>query len=529
MIGGRKSRCVDSTGVLVGGGSIRHRNRETRRLACLLLALSVLLAGPAGATAAKVAVRKVLDTSPLGDPFVFDVDPAGAVLVLTRDNIYDAGGGNLLFGEALKDPGWLAFAGGKLQFLAADALFVVDGGVTRKLLDVPLKSRIFAPDGERTYIGGITETGRPVLFLYKEGVGHKALLELDAPIDAMALARGKLFFSVGPRIYVLGEGGPAKLFAHLPGFSHIPSLAVDDRHGLLYFSDGDDLYAVRGGDFVVVRRGIGGMLRFREDDLYVLSWREHALFRMTGLSEAFSAAGSLAPLEDPCKRPVLSLYCEAEKERAVLKSLAALAGSIAPGDAAARDELDAYTAARKKEYERIAAALEKEAETGAQAVLWGGGAEPKAVGANAAIATEKKGVGLTLWDGSGVRVGPDSKAVVRGCGPSWECGILLEKGLLYFDAGKPPIEGMRGPASQGFVIDTDAMSLRFGPARLAVYAAGERTGVVVLEGRVKAVTPRGESAVLASGETLEARRGERLEAPSPAEMGRLKKWWEEIR
>ena len=471
----------------------------------------------------------MLDTSTLGDPFVFDVDPGGAVLVLTRDNIYDAGSGDLLFGEPLKNPGWLAFAGGKLQFLANGALFVVDGGGPRKLLDVPLSSRVFVSDGERTFLSGVTAAGKPVLFLYKEGVGYKALLELDAPIDAMALARGELFFAVGPRIYALREGGPARLFAYLPGFSHIPSIAVDDRHGLLYFSDGDNIYAVRGGDFVLVRRGLGGMLRCREGDLYVLSWRDHALFRMSGLSEAFSSVEALTPLSDPCKAPVLSLYCEAEKKRAVLKTLAVLAGSIEPGDAAARDELGAYRAGQKKEFERILAGLEKEAATGAEGVLWGGGLEPKAIGANAVIATEGKGVGLTLWDGSGIRVGPESKVVVGDCRPLRECGQTLEKGLLYFEAGKPPVEGMAGPTPREFVIATDAMSLRFGSARLAVFASGDQASVVVIEGRVKAVTPRGESVIVASGETLEAKRGERPGEPSPAEMGRLNKWWEEIR
>jgi ferric-dicitrate binding protein FerR (iron transport regulator) len=103
------------------------------------------------------------------------------------------------------------------------------------------------------------------------------------------------------------------------------------------------------------------------------------------------------------------------------------------------------------------------------------------------------------------------------------------KGLLYFEAGKPPIEGMAGPVPREFVIATDALILRFVSARLAVFAAGDRTAVVVLEGRVKAVAPGGESVIVAPGETLEARLGERPGEPAPAEMGRLKKWWEEIR
>jgi len=496
---------------------------------CLLLWISLFLATPSGASAARVEVLKMLDTSSLGDPFCFDVDPSGAVLVLTRDNIYDAGGENLLFGESMKDPGWLAFAGGKLQFLANGGLFVVDGAGPRKLLDVPLKNSLFVSDAERTYIGGSTGAGRSVLFLYKEGMGHKALIELDAPIDAMALARGKLFFSVGPRIYVLGEGEPARLFAHLPGFFHIPSIAVDDRKGLLYFSDGENLYAVCGKDFVVIRRGVGGMLRCRGSDLYVLSWRDHALFRMTGLSEAFTSTGALVPLEDPCKGPVRSLYCEAEKKRAVLKILAALEGSVVPGDVAAREELVAYAVEQKKEYERIMAGLEKEAVSGVKGILWGGGAEPKAVGANAAIATGKRGMGVTLWDGSGIRVGPESKAVVGECGPSRECRLRLSKGLLYFEAGQPPIEGMPRPSARGFVIATETLTLGFGAARLAVFATEDRTAVVVIEGRAKIATAGSGSVIVAAGEALEVKRGERPGEPTLAEMGRLNKWWEEIR
>ncbi len=495
----------------------------------LLLMLAVLLMTPDRARATKVEVRKVLDTSALNAPFVYDVGPEGAVLVLTGDNIYDAGAREFLFGEPLKNPGWLAFAGEKLHFISNGGLFAVDGGMPRKLIDVPLKSRIFVSDSQRTYIGGVTTAGKPVLFIYKEGVGHKALLELDAPIDAMALAQGKLFFTVGPRIYVLAEGGAATLFAHLPGFSHIPSIAVDDKHGLLYFSDGDNIYAVRNNDFVVVRRGIGGMLRCREGDLYILSWRDHTLFRMHGLPEVLSAAGTLVPLNDPCKTPILSMYCQAEKKRALLTSLAKLEGSVATGTAGATNEFADYTAGQKKELEQIMAQLELEALVGVEALLWGGGIEPKAIRRTGTVATEGKGVGLTLWDGSEIRLGPESKMVVDDCRPSGECRQTLEKGLLYFESYKPPVEGMSVPKSREFIIATAALNLKFGPARLVVYASGNSTAIVVLEGQVQGVTPGGDAVTVASGETLEVKRGERAGIPGPAEMERLKKWWEVIR
>jgi hypothetical protein len=76
-----------------------------------LLAPLLFWASPA-LSAERIAVRQVLDTSSLGSPFVYDVSPDGAVLVLTGDNLFDAGSGKNLFGEPLKDPAWFAFAGG---------------------------------------------------------------------------------------------------------------------------------------------------------------------------------------------------------------------------------------------------------------------------------------------------------------------------------------------------------------------------------------------------------------------------------
>jgi hypothetical protein len=397
------------------------------------------------------------------------------------------------------------------------------------LLDVPLKSCIFVPDGDRIYIGGVDADGRAMLFLYKEGAGYKPLLSLDAPIDAMTVSRGELLFSSGSRIYALKEGGPARLLARLPGFSHIPSLAADEASGLLYFSDGDDLFALRGGDFVMVRRGVGGMLRCRKGDLYVLSWREHALFRMSGLPEALSSAGSLSPLPEPCRSPAMSLQCKAAETREILRTLVKLSALPSLQDGSAQEELAAAMAERKGELERLRAGLEKEAEAGAQGIRWGGGSGPKPVRPNETVATEKEGVGITLWDGSEIRIGTGSKAVVGDCGPGRECRQALEDGLLYFESFRLPGQGADTPASRETVIETGALSLRFRSARLVVHASGGGTSVVVMEGREQAVTARAGTVIVASEEMFDAKKGEPPGTPRPADMKRLNTWWEENR
>lgn len=491
-----------------------------RWLACAVMAAAILFVAPARGIAAQVEVKMLLDTAPLGDTFVYDMDPAGAVLVLTRDNMYDAGGHEYLFGEPLKKPGWLTFAGGRLLFMANGGLFAVDGRKPVKLLDVPLTRRMMAADGERIYISGVSD-GKPLLFLFKDGLGYKPLLELDDPIDAMALARGTLFFATGNRIYTLKEDGQATLFAHLPDIPAVTSLAVDEPQGVLYFSDGDNLYAVRGNDFVMVRQGLGGMLRWKGGDLYLLSWREHALFRLRGLADTFSSPGTLVPLKDPCRDPVLSLFCKAEKQRALLKTLAQLQEVTPVEDIAARAELAGYLFQQREEFGRIEADLEKQAAAGVVGMRWGGGVEPQPISAGARITTAGKGTGVTLWNGSEFRVGPDSAVVFNDCRPAGDCRQTLEKGLLHVAAQER--------ASGKFSIATEGIDFTFGSGRLAVFAAEGQTAVVVIEGRVTGLPPQGGQVTVVAGETLEIRRSERLGVPLPADMKRLRKWWEEIR
>jgi ferric-dicitrate binding protein FerR (iron transport regulator) len=88
---------------------------------------------------------------------------------------------------------------------------------------------------------------------------------------------------------------------------------------------------------------------------------------------------------------------------------------------------------------------------------------------------------------------------------------------------------MAAPAPEGFAVATGELILGFRSARIVAHAAAGRTVVAVLEGRVKAVTPRGESVIVAAGETLEAAKGEAPGAPAAADMKRLNPWWENIR
>ena len=102
----------------------------------------------------------------------------------------------------------------------------------------------------------------------------------------------------------------------------------------------------------------------------------------------------------------------------------------------------------------------------------------------------------------------------------WRARRLVSSALPDLAAASP---------TRDYAIATGAATLRFGQARLALFTSGGKTAVVVLDGRMKAVTPEGESVIVASGETLELAQGERPGTPVPAELERLNKWWEGIR
>lgn len=515
-----------------GGGPavLRPRPVASALFASALFASALATQAAVAAAAPRVEVHKLADTASVGEVFDFDVDAGGAVLLLTRDNICDAGSRECLFGAPLEDPAWVSLAGGKLRLIARGALFAAEGGSLRKLVDVPLKSPVAAADGERVFVAGITPEGRSVLFLHKGGQGHKPLLELDVPVAAMTIRRGALLFTAGPGIFGLKENGKAALLARLPAFRFIPSIAADDETGTIYFSDGESTFAMLGNAFVVVRQGMGGVLRFRNGNLYILSFRDRALFRLSGLSRALLQPGAVARLPDPCPPPVLSLYCESDRIRANLKALSALSRAGKDADPAAASELAAAAAEQKKELATVMAAMAKQAAGGTAGIAWGGGGDPGAVGAGAQVAAGSAGQGVTLWDGTEVRLGPHSTAAVEDCRPGGECRLSLKKGLLHVRTPDARAEEGAGQgAPRRFAVSTDTMTLGFESGEVTLHSDGETATVVVIEGRVKATSPGGGSATLVSGEMLEARRGAPLGTSAAAAMDRLNRWWEKVR
>jgi hypothetical protein len=144
----------------------------------------------------------------------------------------------------------------------------------------------------RLYLHGPRGAGS-VVYLMEQG---KAGMLLDVPegrISALTVIGERLFFAVGNTIYTVAEGQrPAVLFI-AAGESGIRSLAADPVSGLLFFSAGKGVYAMRAGVAVSVLRGMEGTLRCAGGELYVLDAGTRTLVRVQGLE--WFGRGEAAP------------------------------------------------------------------------------------------------------------------------------------------------------------------------------------------------------------------------------------------
>lgn len=485
------------------------------------LPLALLLAAlPAAGAAPRVEVRAVLDAGALGEPRAFDVAPDGAVLVLTGDDVLDVGSGARLFAGALRAPTGLTLGGaGELRLLADGALHAVGAGAPRRVLEVPLVGALLAADGPRTWLAGVDAEGRALLFLHEEGRGHRAVLELDEPVDAMDAAGGALFLSSGQAVYALREGGPARLVARLPGLRRVASLAVDGARGLLYLSDGEALFALRGDHFVLVRPDLGGQLRLRGDELLVLSPHHRALLSVRGLGAALRGTGAVAPWADPCRDPAVGPYCRALAERALLAALP----EAAPGQAPA---LEALAAARRAALAAEEAALAAQAARGVVALAWSP-AGPRPLRAGAALAGGARGLMVSRWDGGELRLGAGAAATLGECMPGAACRVSLARGLLHVAAGPAPGAGAARPATHELAVGPLRVALE-GAAEVAVARTEALTAVLVLAGRARVDAPGTAAVTVGAGEMLEVGAGAPPGAPAPLALDRINRWWERL-
>ena len=168
-----------------------------------LVPISSLLAFSWVAHAAEPKIAPVLGpkaVATLGQPIGFDVGDSGAIVIQTKDNVYDVGKGAFLFREPLKELAALTMIGDLVSFVEGGALSLLKDGKKQLLIRIPLQEVKLAGSTRNIFVYGVPASGTPAMFLFEQGLVYYKLLDLPAPVDAMARAGDALFCAIGPQI-----------------------------------------------------------------------------------------------------------------------------------------------------------------------------------------------------------------------------------------------------------------------------------------------------------------------------------------
>jgi hypothetical protein len=175
-----------------------------------------------------------------------------------------------------------------------------EDGEIRERIELPSKGmRVVAGKKQRLYLYGPRERGS-VVYLLEEG---KVLPLLETPqgtISAFTAIGERVFFAIDNAIYTAARGDRPGLLFIATGEQSIRSLAADPVAGLLYFSTGDTVYAMRAGVAISVLRGLAGVLRYSGNALFVLDPDRKRLVKVLGLEKLTTVSGgATAPATPP--------------------------------------------------------------------------------------------------------------------------------------------------------------------------------------------------------------------------------------
>lgn len=215
----------------------------------------------------------------------FDVTPSGAVILLTKNNLFDVGGKRFILSK--EDKGLQNFccaSDGTIFTISGNTLGCLSGGAIEKFLTLPSSGMKITDGGKgRIYLcGGDTEPNK-ALYLIEEGKGYKKICDMPRKILSLAANGDTIYFSVANDIYEIKFGGKFRLLCRVPG-PEISSLAVDNKTGVIYFTAGSALYSRSADNITFIAENFGEILKFSRGALYVLRPSAGTLIRISGLN-----------------------------------------------------------------------------------------------------------------------------------------------------------------------------------------------------------------------------------------------------
>lgn|GEM_PF-1953181 len=209
----------------------------------------------------------------------------GAVILLTKNNLFDVGGKRFLLSKEDKNlQNFCCASDGTIFTISGNTLGCLSGGVIEKLITLPASGMKITDGGkERIYIYGGDAEPNKALYLIEKEKGCKKICDMPRKILALAANDDTVYFSVANDIYEIKFGGKFRLLCRVPG-PEITSLAIDNKTDIIYFTAGNALYSRSKDNITFIAENFGEILKFSNESLYILKPSAGTLIRMSGLS-----------------------------------------------------------------------------------------------------------------------------------------------------------------------------------------------------------------------------------------------------
>lgn len=222
----------------------------------------------------------------------FDLTPERLLLLASSKQMYLLGwGGFVPVGHRLQRS-LTCFAhtsDGLLMVVHGTKLTYINGkGHLVDVLDLASPSMCLAPGQDKMLLYEQRGWNGNGLFAFFKGGQYKKLLESPDPIEAVAEVAGHILVATGKAIYNFSPGQELQMLVAAPHSKRIQSLAVDPDSHLLYFSTEGGIYALRDKEVIPITESLSGLLKWRDQALFVFDPTKSSLLRLTGISETIS-------------------------------------------------------------------------------------------------------------------------------------------------------------------------------------------------------------------------------------------------
>lgn len=214
----------------------------------------------------------------------FEVTEGEHVILLSSEgDLFDLKTGTHLTAKKPLRVSSFTHSAGLLVVIRNDRLGWYEDGEVKERFIIPSKGmKLAAGRGERIYLYGSRGDGS-IVYLLED---NKVILLLEIPrgiITAFTSIGERVFFAVDNVIYTMAKGEQPGIVFIAAGEKRIHSLAADPIAGMLYFSAGEAIYAMRAGIAITILRGLNGTLRYSKNALFVLDPERKRMVKIQGL------------------------------------------------------------------------------------------------------------------------------------------------------------------------------------------------------------------------------------------------------